>query len=498
MSAMEGIEPDTYCKPTYRSLMNYVPSPHFSQGDYSTRVLNPRFLCETAGVAPMSNASLQIDPWYIDTFGQSVDWNRDGSPSACDSPVRAPVNWATHVDCSTFSNNNQEISTAARSYSTPDIVRANGNWLYIFYVESSGNAYYRVGATSGLAAGSCPGGDYLGDACTTWSSPALVATNVQSLSAAEFQGKVFLAYATPTGLLYAKYASYVYPSTGALSGWTGGGLGTFILGEPELSVFYVAPGNTAVLGLFFLNVNSLFSRKYKTSLDGAWSSTESLLDALGATIPGTLGPTVLQWPGSEAVYDGVDKTACASFPRSAAGSGNEVRLYCYRKAANRWANITGTALNFPGAPITYAKVGMAFHRPRFSDGTPIQAMHAQLWITTLPYSQTKPSMGISRVFTTDPESIVFDQHDFGKIASDGADSVDGCGISLYEDLSLAALKGVKTQTPGVYFLPFADGTFNEDLRDGNDFHVMERGVCLGTGRGESWCGNSSTSIWGNY
>jgi len=62
----------------------------------------------------------------------------------------------------------------------------------------------------------------------------------------------------------------------------------------------------------------------------------------------------------------------------------------------------------------------------------------------------------------------------------------GFGLALYEDSRLSALKGLRLRVlrPGepdqeerLDFLALADGSFDADLRDGNDFHVMEAGIC---------------------
>jgi hypothetical protein len=61
--------------------------------------------------------------------------------------------------------------------------------------------------------------------------------------------------------------------------------------------------------------------------------------------------------------------------------------------------------------------------------------------------------------------------------------VPGTGVTLYEDETLSALKAALAvevkDTQRVDFLPFADGSFPAQLGSGNDFEVMERGICRG-------------------
>jgi hypothetical protein len=69
---------------------------------------------------------------------------------------------------------------------------------------------------------------------------------------------------------------------------------------------------------------------------------------------------------------------------------------------------------------------------------------------------------------------------------------------LYEDESLSAMKGVfiNQLDNKMYFLPYADGSFPASLKDGNDFRVMERGICaqLHKSNGNAVCGASNK--WG--
>src|SRR5690606_3126602 len=52
----------------------------------------------------------------------------------------------------------------------------------------------------------------------------------------------------------------------------------------------------------------------------------------------------------------------------------------------------------------------------------------------------------------------------------------GSGAVLYEELALGALKGMTNSPRDYFFLPFADGSFQAELRTGNDFQVMEAGL----------------------
>jgi len=77
-------------------------------------------------------------------------------------------------------------------------------------------------------------------------------------------------------------------------------------------------------------------------------------------------------------------------------------------------------------------------------------------------------------------------------------------VAFFENGNLSAMKGVfltrrkdpdfreRVRGDKLVFLPFVDGTFSATLRDVNDFHLMERGVCLGL-KGEAGCG--TPHVW---
>jgi hypothetical protein len=75
----------------------------------------------------------------------------------------------------------------------------------------------------------------------------------------------------------------------------------------------------------------------------------------------------------------------------------------------------------------------------------------------------------------------------------------GTGVSFYEDESLVSLQAILARseaddTVTVDYLPFADGSYDETLASGNDFQVMERGICLGI-QGEERCGDRTTGAY---
>jgi hypothetical protein len=112
-----------------------------------------------------------------------------------------------------------------------------------------------------------------------------------------------------------------------------------------------------------------------------------------------------------------------------------------------------------------------------------------------------------------PESRYFKTT--GPISHQWAFTVPGVGITLYEDETISAPKaagfwqgttlGTNLPITNLTLFPFADGTTDNAivLKDGNDFQVMERGICMSIkkntasscgGTPEACCGTAG--VWG--
>jgi hypothetical protein len=83
----------------------------------------------------------------------------------------------------------------------------------------------------------------------------------------------------------------------------------------------------------------------------------------------------------------------------------------------------------------------------------------------------------------------------GRVLTEWTNLEVGAGLALYADAGLPSLKVLallrgrdKTR---LVFLPFADGASAIELGTGDDFEVMERGICVGL-HGQDRCGDAST------
>ena len=99
------------------------------------------------------------------------------------------------------------------------------------------------------------------------------------------------------------------------------------------------------------------------------------------------------------------------------------------------------------------------------------------------------------------QDLVFPGERDGLWSSVWTNLVDGSGLALLDHPDLGSMKALGIYDDGsdgtaedrlVNFMPFADGSFNAEMRDGNDFRVMERGICRGL-QSSNYCG---LSTWG--
>ncbi|HMI91083.1 MAG TPA: hypothetical protein VK509_06945, partial [Polyangiales bacterium] len=216
-----------------------------------------------------------------------------------------------------------------------------------------------------------------------------------------------------------------------------------------------------------------------------------VIDQAGEPIESALGPSVLRLGTGE---------LCAVFPDLQ----RAVRIYCYAQERDRWIDLTRRAFYAGFGPETGAEVALAYHRYRDADGLALggdDSRGALYLALTEPAAGTQgkpdnPNLWISTALSA--RHGAFEALDFrwrGALIDQwthlGADSA----VTLYEDESLSALKAalIARTDDGLQldFLPLADGSFAGALRAGNDFEVMERGICVGL-QGVERCGGPST------
>lgn len=501
-------------KPNYVSLMNYA----FGGVGFSTHengvTLNPTLVNESAGIGP-DPTPVSGNPYQrLTGSNEEVDWDFDGGFSGPGfSQIRAALTYATWVGTSAFTVNEQSLHQENDLPATTPAIISRGDNLYVFYVDDSRIYYRRSKLGPGLTTGQCPGGDNIGDTCADWSDAVEVPTSADArgVTAVYADGYVLLAFRTQWDSVRTIRAKGVL-GDGLLTDWAGefyhSGAGTDK--EPEVELMRVDPGlfggEKLVVGIFYRS-KSTGEYEWRT-MDDAYATTSTyqgkLHGAGGGVLKGTQSPTFTAWP-----YDPMstaDGTICGAITNVS----GEVGLHCYDRSSNSFDDLSASA--FTGTkPVTTGKPGFGFHAYRSVFGVPLlgDATRGALWLSVTigdpnwDFVDVWISNPVSTLSTEQLAGVYFPQGRRGKAGNMWTNLVDGTGMALY-DAGVGSMKAVwlrqdgGDQDPGpadpqLRFLPFADGTFRAALRDGNDFQVMERGICRGIAS-DVYCGDSSFGL----
>lgn len=501
-------------KPNYVSIMNYAFGGLGFSTHQSSVVLNPAIVNEMGGIG--ADASLLAGNPYFRQIGinDEVDWDFDGDFSGNGlSQIRSALTYATWVGTSALTVNEQSLHQEADLPATTPAIMSRGDNLYVFYVDD-GRIYYRHSKLGGgLTKGQCPGGDEIGDTCTSWSNANEVPSfaDARGVTAIYADGQVLLAFRTASDGVRTIRAKGV-KSSGELTSWQGefAHSGASTNKEPELELMRVDPGmfggQELVVGLFYRDTKTgeYAWRTMENTYSNTSTSQGRMTDGLGQVLKGTQSPTFTAWPYDPTSTE--DGTICGAVTNTAA----EVGLYCYDRTSNSFRDRSSSAFT-QGKPVTTGKPGLGFHAYRSVFGVPVnnEASRGAFWLSV---TVGDPNWDFVDVWISDPIStqpgeelsaVYFPRERRGKAGNEWTNLVDGTGMAIY-DAGLGSMKAVwlrqdggdqdSTQAaPVVRFLPFADGTFRAQLKDGNDFQVMERGICLGLANGSS-CGDSSFGL----
>lgn len=501
------------CKPNYPSLMNYAfaySGRGFSLGR-NAGVLSPS-AAQESDWGDWSLSVLGSPPYYLplylndSPFQLHLDWNRDGTYASSSNAVRAPVTWAPGASCGALLGKSKNLAETGIYGASPDLVRL-GSRLYLFYIKTDNNLYYRSGAISSpYVQGSCPITDDLASNadCMDWGAEQRVpnGTTARSVTALAWGGGVALVYGDNSGGIHNLNATGT-DAAGNLTGWSANtyiDTGT----EPELIALPVNPaffgGATQVIATFY-NFNGYYYWSYTSGLNQLWHWYDFMRTPDGNAISASFGASLAPWPAAGGTYP--PQGACAAV----ADNTQRLGFYCYDRTNNNWTNLNNSLFE---RPIVTTKPGLAYHTLRSSTGAPLgDATRGHFWLAYIDaggaYNNASYAWHSTVLDSTRPPSattLSFPSNLRSYFSDVWATTVPGAGISLYEDLQLGAMKGAWVRnnltiagSSYLNFMPFADGTFRASLRDGNDFHVMERVLCVVL-RGDAYCGGPSTSPWG--
>jgi hypothetical protein len=473
------------CKPNYFSLMNYVFQ---NRGDvgFSRRSgtrLDPARILESAGPYGIPARALRESPFDFDVMAGGVDWNRDGIISH--APVRAALTWATWKSCDAAGRGRITLAKDVRD-ATPVLVRAGAN-LYALWLDREGHVQERH------AAYPCPRATPR-DSCLQWSPSAAlpVPHALRHIAAVEQDaGSIALAYvredrALGVSVLRLDAASPSLVSDVALPEDARSDHAPAIVWQQVdaarygvarvLSVFYRAAGDTGEL--------------VQASTDRADRPFQlrAVLDANGNALSSARGPTLAALGTGE---------LCAVFPDVE----GYARFFCYDARSDAFTDLSRAAFYAGLGPFSAGEVGIAYHYYRDADGLPVTD-DASRGAVYLAFTEVDPD---SKRYSDIPSLLISqwlsaahaarERIDFrwrGRLIDQWTTLAPATRVAFYEDESsdgLAALMNVhhSNGSSQIDFLPVADGSFDAALGAGNDFQIMERGICAVL-RGNAICG----------
>lgn len=474
---------ESNCKPNYYSLMNYVyqnrPGVGFSRG--AGIALDPAAAWET--ISPedgLPSDALREPPLEYDVLDGGIDWNRDGLISR--EPVRAGLSWATYKSCGSAGFARTTLSDQPLLAATPVLAHLNDR-LYALFVTADGELHVRHGLLSGPdAGGSCPEGDGYGTKCTSWSLESSVhgLPPLQRMAALDLDpGELLFGYTTTSAQLrLARLAVQGEVLEVRSDVEISGARSEFApaIARTELE----AEGS--LLRVLYREIGEGGALMQATAIDpsGPFKITP-VHDTAGQPLAVGLAPSVAQLGTGE---------LCGAFPDLE----RYVRFYCYDRASDGWRDLTTTAFFETLGPQTSGAVGIAYHRYRKADGSLVTsgasrgAVILSFTEPESPYAKNpdNPHYYISEWLSAEhPATSALYFRWRGSVIDEWTNLAPGTSLALYEDPTLSSLKALmlaKLTDPDrlhLDVLPFADGVHEDLLGSGNDFEVMERGICRG-------------------
>lgn len=349
-----------------------------------------------------------------------------------------------------------------------------------------------------------------------------------SVSTAWWAGNIVVAYRTSAGHLYWTRSTGI--SAGVVTGWTPAvQLATNIVGEVELAVIprkaSINQNQSRDMWLVYLDGSTGHYHYYRTNAPAISWVPGAILEQLGSTtqgVSGAYGASLTPWPSVVPIasYANIE-TGCGAFPNAQ----GLIRILCLQRddVFLRWKDVSSNVfLGGPSGisqPTTLGKPALAYHIMRQTSGANYYANYAgQFWLgfAQVVGGDARPALAISgRVINT--QSVLngtwfFPAKWVGRFHNSSARLTAGGGVELHSALGLGALKGAWIRRdatvpnpsiiPGVNFVPLADGSWNVQGASGNDWHVMEGGMCRGLlasttmNENDAYCGAPGLNPWG--
>lgn len=483
------------CAPNYQSIMNYLYGGNlaFSQGA-NTAVLNPSSVDEQQVFMGDRSLLRSTTGFDVDSQGR-VDWNRNG---VIDQIVAAPIT-GHRASCTAYARHETASVTSERagpnqamSSASPKLTRI-GRRLYQFYIANG-----RIRWLSGeLNNGACFSKAYRGDCVRAWDEsgqwPGI--DHAASLGVLTAGDRVFVAYRSTGGALYV--TSMALPESSSLAGISASqpvqvSAWMSVESEPELAMVYAPEVNNKApsLGVFFTrgdldprtNEYAVFhASAVMTSSKQGFSAPELLVGNDGAALRGRFGAGLFTWGKGAATQ------TCGLFDLPT----GRLRYRCFDPASKRWADLSAMTgdlgWNVSGKP------SVAFNFARDRDGRFIgdDSRNGTVYFSAAIGSDRIPFFGrLPMVSAMLPPNRPSGFVDLGTLYNIWTHLEPGASVAMFQDEATQSLMGAYTYTARLasdrggnlrklYFEPMLEGVFDAQLRDGNDFRVMERAVCVG-------------------
>jgi hypothetical protein len=500
----------------------------------------------------------------------SIDWNRNNSFSPTNTHIRSGVTLSRHCRDNTI-HNTQKLhtvnapNTADGFKGSPVLMRNNDNF-YIFYLDDGGSIHHMVAKVRmDRLYGSCNDNmdvikttkneQILGTsiACLNWQSGPVFESGATSVNAISYNNKILLIYtktdASNNRVLYARRLTGATQSDGQIpsSSWSNPStrnLGPHSYPPPSSTANSTTPsfsylnlpsapssfhGESSIIGLFYVDRSTDPGTHkwywFNRTSEVLSSTPNTVKNTNGNDLKGYYPPAFTMWPGR--IVETVEDKTCGV----ATDADNALDFYCFDATSVKWEKLTNIAFASRPTKLT-SQPDIIVHRPRKTDGSfaSNDNSEGEFWlsyrtnagglISERHYYYRSQIVSNSKYpfashFTTTNQ--IFTSNSWGTSLF----TKNGRKLSLYEDSIISGVKAVSIQrvddddSDVITFMPFFDDTFRtlpgNHLSTGNDFRIMERGICWGLhstdygwfasyspGKANTFCGDSSipNSYWG--
>jgi hypothetical protein len=484
------------CKPNHFSIINYAYQnlPEVGFSTRATPVLNPSRAIEHAPVDATTAALLRAPPFELDVVDTGdragIDWNRDGRIST--EPVRAGLTWATYKSCDAAGFGRATLAKKLQP-SSPALLAVAGE-LHAFWIDPEGRLAHRTARMQQCDAIDPEHCTRLGKVRTIDGHEELRA--IATAAPEPGHKAVALANVAKDGQLRVSALTLKRGRASASRPVEIPGART--QHAPAAAWMTVDParyGAQRVLSVLFVadQPDAALMQAIALTPAGPFVVRPALDHAL-RPITTPLAPAIATLGTGE---------LCGAF----ADAESQIRFYCYDPQRDVWRDHSAQAFYAGLGPRTGGPLGLAYHRHRAADGTPLDddATRGALYLSFTEPAPVKddtadnPQLMISEwLDATQPAASSIHFRWRGSVINQWTHLAPNTALVLYEDSSLNALAGAMVRRVKnalqLELLPFVDGSFAADLGGGNDFEVMERGVCSQL-RGADVCGGPETGSY---